>query len=114
MFQSAGEKGEPHSDPEDHPRVRANKKPGIGTLATDRPPIQGVVGRGSGQIRLTVCENTQQKTIQPEVGIKTKTRTTFYTDESSAYNKVRKSGRKHGAECAILVMNMSVMMMVMA
>ena len=34
-------------------------------MANDRPPIQGVVGRTSGQIRLTVCENTQQQTIQP-------------------------------------------------
>lgn len=99
MFQNAGEKGEFHPNPEDPPRRRANKKRGLGTLATDRPPIQGVVGRETGQIRLTVCENTQQDTIQPEVEIKTKNGTTFNTDESSAYNRVGKSGRKHGTVC---------------
>ncbi len=36
-------------------------------MGNDRPPILGVVGRTSGQIRLTVCENTQKDTIQPQV-----------------------------------------------
>jgi transposase-like protein len=67
MFQNAGEKGQKHRDPEDPPRRRANKRRGIGTMENDRPPIHGVVGRESGQIRLTVCDNTQQKTIQPKV-----------------------------------------------
>ena len=54
-FQNAGEKGDPHRDPEDPPRRRANKRRGRGTLANDRPPVLGVVGRASGQIRLEVC-----------------------------------------------------------
>lgn len=99
MFQNAGEKGDEHPDPEDPPRRRANKKRGIGTFANDRPPIQGVVGRESGQIRLTVCDNTRQITIQPEVEAKTEKGTTFHTDESLAYNKVEQSGRKHGTVC---------------
>ncbi len=57
MFQNAGEKGTRHSDPEDPPRRRANKRKGRGTMKNDRPPILGVVGRHSGQLRLTVCEN---------------------------------------------------------
>ncbi len=99
MFQNAGEKSDSHLDPEDPPRRRANKKRGIGTRANDRPPIQGVVGRESGQIRLTVCDNTRQNTIQPEVEAKTEKGSTFYTDESLAYNKVEQSGRKHGTVC---------------
>lgn len=99
MFQNAGEKGDIHLDPEDPPRKRANKKRGIGTLAGDRPPIQGVVGRESGEIRLTVCPNTKQSTIQPEVEEKTLEGSLFNSDESSAYNKVAASGRDHVTVC---------------
>ena len=98
-FQNAGEKGDPHRDPEDPPRRRANKRKGKGTMANDRPPIQGVVGRDSGQIRLTVCDDTRQDTVQPEVEAKTGEDTTLYTDESSAYNRVAASGRRHGTVC---------------
>ena len=41
-------------------------------MEEDRPPIQGVVGRESGQIRWTVGEDTRQVTIQPEVESKTR------------------------------------------
>jgi len=99
MFQNAGEKGTPHRDPADPPRPRANKRRGRGTMANDRPPIQGVVGRDSGQIRLTVCDDTRQDTIQPEVEAKTEEGATFYSDESSAYNRVASSGRPHGTVC---------------
>jgi len=99
MFQNAGEKGQPHCDPEDPPRRRANSKKGLGTMANDRPPVQGIVGRESGQIRLTVCENTRQETIQPLVEAKTSEGTEFYTDESSAYNRAAASGRPHGTVC---------------
>ena len=37
MFQNAGGKGEPHHDPQDPPRRRANKKKGHGTYDNDRP-----------------------------------------------------------------------------
>ena len=98
-FQHAGEKGDLHSDPEDPPRRRANKRKGKGTMENDRPPIQGVVGRTSGQIRLTVCEDTTQATIQPEVEAKTEEETMFYSDESTAYQGVAESGRGHGTVC---------------
>jgi len=99
MFQNAGEKGTKHRDPDDPPRRRANKRPGKGTMENDRPPILGVVGRASGQIRLDVCDNTQQNTIQPEVEKKTEPTTTLYTDESNAYNRVAGTGRGHGTVC---------------
>ena len=99
MLQNAGEKGQPHLDPEDPPRRRANKQKGKGTMKNDRPPIQGIVGRESGQIRLTVCDNTRQDTIQPEVEAKTTEEATLYTDESSAYQRVASSGRGHGTVC---------------
>jgi transposase len=99
MFQNAGEKGTPQRAAEDFPRCRANNRRGLGTMANDRPPIQGVVGRISGRIRLTVCENTQQQTIQPKVEHATSRTTTVYTDESSAYNHVSETGRAHHTVC---------------
>lgn len=99
MFQNAGEKGDPHRDPTDPPRTRANQQRGRGTMANDRPPIQGVVGRETGEIRLTVCEDTRQVTVQPEVESKTQEGATFYSDESSADNQVEASGRPHGTVC---------------
>ncbi|MDD5037312.1 MAG: IS1595 family transposase, partial [Methylococcaceae bacterium] len=98
-FQNAGEKGMPHRDPSDPPRRRANKKRGRGTMANDRPPILGIVGRDSGQIRLEVCADTRQDTIQPEVEAKTCEETTLNTDESSAYYPVAASGRGHRTVC---------------
>jgi transposase len=94
-FQNAGEKGPPQHEAEDGPRCRANNRRGWGTMANDRPPIQGVVGRRSGQIRLTVGENTQQQTIQPKVERATSRTATVYTDESSAYTHINKTGRAH-------------------
>ena len=52
LYQNAGEKGLLHPNPEDPPRRRANKARGHGTWETDRPPVLGIVGRESGQIRL--------------------------------------------------------------
>lgn len=72
MFQNSGEKGTLHPDPEDPPRPRANKRRGRGTMENDRPPIFGAIGRETGQIRLEVCENTQQATLQTEVEKKLK------------------------------------------
>jgi transposase-like protein len=99
MFQNAGEKGRPHLDPADPPRTRANQRRGAGTLEHDRPPVQGVVGRASGQVRLTVCDNTQQDTVQPEVEAKTLEGAVFNSDESTAYGRVAKSGRGHSTVC---------------
>ena len=99
MFQNAGEKGTKHSDPNDPPRRRANKRRGKGTMENDRPPVAGLVGRETGQIRLKVCDDTQQTTIQPQIESKTEPTTTLYTDESNAYNLVAASGRGHGTVC---------------
>ena len=99
MFQNAGEKGQTHLDPADPPRRRANKRRGRGTMDNDRPPVLGVVGRTTGQIRLTVCDNTQQTTIQPPVERDTVSTTTLNTDESSAYNQVSATGRGHATVC---------------
>lgn len=99
MFQNAGEKCKKHDDPADPPRCRANNQPGAGTIDNDRPPILGVVGRTTGHIRLTVSANTQQVTIQPQVEKDTLPTTRLNTDESSAYNHIRETGRGHVTVC---------------
>ena len=99
MFQNAGEKGTKHDPMTDPPRQRSNQRRGKGTMANDRPPIVGTVGRNSGQIRLKVCDNTQQATIQPQVESTTLPTTTVYTDESDAYNRIPDSGRERQTVC---------------
>ena len=59
LFQNAEEKGDEHFDPLDPPRRRANKRRGRGTYVNDRPPVLGVIGRESGQVRLRVVEDTK-------------------------------------------------------
>ncbi len=99
MFQNAGTKGERHQDPADPHRRRANKRRGRGTKDNDHPPILGIVGRRSQQLRLRVCQNSQQVTIQPQIENTTLVNTTLYTDESDAYNLVLATGRGHGTVC---------------
>ncbi len=91
MFENAGAKGDlssrslrdRHQDLADPPRCRANKRRGRGTKDNGHPPILGIVGRRSQQLRLRVCQNTQPVTIQPQIE-----NTTLYTDEFDADNLV--------------------------
>ncbi len=84
-----GKKGDPHLDPEDPPRPRANKRRGHGTYANDRPPILGVICRESGEQRYQVCEHADRPTchafllhnLPADAAI-------LYTDEWSAYNRL--------------------------
>ena len=95
LFQNAGEKGDKHTEPEDLPRRRANKRKGRGTFDNDRPPVLGVVGRDSGQIRITVCDSVKQTTIQPKVEHFTNADARVNTDECHAYVHLNETGRCH-------------------
>ena len=95
LFQNAGEKGTPHLHPADPPRRRANKRRGRGTLANDRPPVVGVVGRETGAIRLQVVTDTQQKTVQPVVEAATTPGSIVYSDEATSFAQIGRSGRVH-------------------
>jgi transposase-like protein len=99
MYQNAGEKGVPHEDPEDPPRLRANKTKGHGTMENDRPPVVGIVGRETGEVRLEVVDNSDQKTLGPLVVNMTKPGTMVYTDEWSGYDRLPELGRGHATVC---------------
>jgi transposase-like protein len=99
MYQNAGEKGVPHEDPEDPPRRRANKIRGHGTMENDRPPVVGIVGRESGEVRIEVVDHADQKTLEPLVVNATKPGTMVYTDEWDGYNHLPELGRGHATVC---------------
>src|SRR5215216_3386377 len=65
LYQKAGENARKHTTPADPPRRRANQARGHATWASDRPPIVGIVGRCSGQIRLRVCHHSDRATLEP-------------------------------------------------
>jgi transposase len=99
LYQNAGEKGYKHTDPADPPRRRANQARGHGTWESDRPPIAGVVGRSSSQIRLQVCHHSDRATLQPLVEAHTRDDATVNTDEWSAYSRLSETGRLHQTVC---------------
>ena len=88
MYQNAGEKGVPHPEPDDPPRRRANSRRGHGTFGNDRPPVAGVVGRESGEIRLEVVESANSEELDEFVDGSCLPGTTVNTDEWSGYSRV--------------------------
>ena len=96
MYQNAGEKGVGHDDRDDPPRRRANGRRGHGTFANDRPPVAGVVGRESGEVRLEVVESSGAAELGEVVADSCLAGTTVNTDEWCGYNRVDgRHGRVH-------------------
>jgi transposase len=58
-----------------------------------------VVGRESGQARLTVAAHSDRKTLEGVVGGATKPAATVYTDEWGGYNGLTAMGRGHATGC---------------
>ncbi len=94
-----GKKGEPHLDPADPPRRRANKARGHGTWENDRPPVLGVVGRESSEIRLTVLHSSGRAELEPQVLAATVDGAVVNTDEWAAYGRLPDAGRGHATVC---------------
>jgi len=94
VYQNSGHKG-PADDDDDQspPRSRANKRRGRGTKATDRPPIVGLVGRETNQVRLEVCPDAQQETVIPLVKEATEPQATVYSDEAHTYQPLATTTR---------------------
>src|SRR3954451_24308166 len=99
MYQNAGEKGLPHPDPDDPPRRRANKRRGHGTYENDRPPVVGIVGRPSGEVRLEVVEHADQATLEGFVTATTAEGTRVSPDEWSGDHHLPELGREHATVC---------------
>jgi transposase-like protein len=97
MYQNSGAKGELHDDPEDPPRCRGNKRRGQGTFANDRPPVAGVVGRETGEVRLEVVEHADKATLEEFVVNNTQPGATVNTDGSACYNGLPDRGRQHAS-----------------
>jgi transposase-like protein len=96
MYQNAGEKGIEHPDPDDPPRRRANSRRGHGNFANDRPPVAGVVGRESGEVRLEVLDSAGAEELGEFVDRSCPPGATVNTDEWVGYSRVAgRHGRVH-------------------
>jgi transposase len=86
----------PHTDPEDPPRRRANQAKGHGTWETDRPPVPGVVGRGSGRVWFRVGRrSTAAELVDATVLPATQPGAMVYTDDWNGYNPLDRNDRGH-------------------
>lgn len=84
-----GKKGDPHKDPQDPPRKRANKRKGHGTYETDRPPIFSIVARQSGTVRYFVRHHSDAATCLKVVrSTVLEGSAILYTDEWRGYTAV--------------------------
>ena len=99
MFQNAGEKGQLHDDPNDPPRVRANKVRGHGTWDNDRPPVVGTIGRETGEVRVQVVSNTDAPSLERHVIETTCPGTIVNTDEWPAYSGLPRINRPRRTVC---------------
>jgi transposase len=94
-----GKKGDPHLDPADPPRRRANKVRGHGTWENDRPPILGVRGRDTRQVHLAVLQGSARSDLEPRVLEVTRPDTWVYTDEWQPYDHLPEVDRRHSSVC---------------
>jgi transposase len=99
MYQNAGEKGIPHPDPDDPPRRRANKRRGHGNFANDWPPVAGVAGRDSGQLRTRVVERADRAALEAFVSNSARPVAMIYSDEWSSYDHLKELGFGHATVC---------------
>lgn len=90
-----GKKGLPHRDRADPPRRRANRFHGRGTWEHDRPPVFGIVGRTSHQLRLTVARHTTTAELQPLVLAASPPGSMIYSDDCLAYRRLPRHERRH-------------------
>src|SRR5262245_9657 len=92
LTSTRGKKGVPHPDPAGPPRRRANRRRGHGAFANDRPPVAGVVGRQSSEVRLDVIESAGGAELEGVVDDTCLEGTTVNTDEWKGYGRV---GTRH-------------------
>src|SRR4029079_9179749 len=74
------------------PRRRALRRGAHGPSPNDRPPVAGVVGRQSGEIRLDVIESAGGAELEEGVDDTCLEGTTVNTDEWKGYSRI---GTRH-------------------
>lgn len=72
--------------------------PGRGTLATEKPPIFGMIQRG-GQVVITMVENVRQSTIKPLIQSTITAGAQLYTDEYAIYDRLEQWGYSRKSVC---------------
>ena len=72
-------------------RHRLKGKRGRGTLATEKPPIFGMIERGGG-VAIQMLANVQQGTIKPLIIAMIAPGTHVYTDEYDIYTRLEPWG----------------------
>jgi transposase len=89
----------PHPDESDPPRRRANRRVGLGTWDVDKPPVLGVVGRGTGRVRLRVGRHAGETELIPAVRSAAPAGASAYTDEWPGYARLSWDGYGHATVC---------------
>jgi transposase-like protein len=92
-----GKKGRPHDDPADPPRRRGLKFHGHGSWDHDRPPVVGVAGRESGDLRLAVARNASKAQLEPLALAATEPGARLHSDEWRGYEGLERLGRRHAS-----------------
>ena len=90
----AGHKGQPEKVTEvgRKPRCRRLKGArGRGTLATEKPPVFGMIQR-TGEVVIRMLDNVQQATIKPLILQTIMPGTPIYTDEYNIYSRLEAWG----------------------
>lgn len=93
----AGHKGHPQAVKAKGRKARRNRLKGArgrGTLATEKPPIFGMIQRG-GDVFIRMCENVKQKTIKPLINKIVEIGSQIFTDEYSIYDRLKSWGYQH-------------------
>ena len=73
-------------------RLRGNR--GRGTLATEKPPVLGLIQR-DGDVVITMLPNVQQVTIKPIITQTVEPASLIYTDEYDIYHRLPAWGYRH-------------------
>ena len=97
LYLVAGHKGQPEKVREAGRKARCRRLKGArgrGTLATEKPPIFGMIQR-NGQVRIWMLDNVQQSTIKPIMLASITPETLIFTDEYNIYNRLEQWGFKH-------------------
>ena len=97
MYIVAGHKGNPGAVlRKNRPgrRRRLKGAPGRGTLATEKPPVFGMIQRG-GDVVIRMMANVQQHSIRPLIQTTIAPGTLVYTDEYAIYNALPAWGYEH-------------------